>query len=306
MTTSTATAPLSPGQTHLASWGLLRASGADARAFLHGQLSNDLQALAPGQAQWSAYCSPKGRMLAGFLVWNDADGNVMLACDGAIAPALAKRLRMFVLRSKVVVEDATTDLRIVGVLGEAAAQAPFSVRQESSATLVGLPAVQGVARQLRVEARSLPLTALADESMWNVGMVRAGESWITAATQDQFVPQMVNFDALGGINYKKGCYPGQEVVARAHYRGAVKRRMYRALVEGLSTPAMAGQALISAGANAQECGQVANAVSHADGTCELLAVVSMQSRVESPIHLGSTDGPVLAFADLPYELPEAA
>jgi len=306
MSKSTTPAPLLPGQAHLSSWSLLRVSGADAATFLHGQLSNDLLALGADQAQWSAYCSPKGRMLAGFLIWHDAGGNIMLACDGTIAPAVAKRLRMFVLRSKVAIEDATADLRTIGVIGDTATPGPFQVSHTDGVTRVGLPAVDGAARHLRVEPQSLVFAVSIDESNWNAGMVRAGESWITDATQDQFVPQMVNFDALGGINFKKGCYPGQEVVARAHYRGAVKRRMYRALVEGLAAPAAAGQALFSAGANAQECGQVANAVRHADGCCELLAVVSMQSRAESTIHLGAPDGPALSFVELPYALPEAA
>ena len=306
MKTSTPVPAIHHGQAHLASWALLRVSGADARTFLHGQLSNDLLSLGADQAQWSSYCSPKGRMLAGFLVWHDEHGNIMLACDGSIAATVAKRLRMFVLRSKVVIEETAGELRVVGSLGADSALAPFAVRHDAGVTRVGLPAVEGTSRHLHVEAQSLPLAAPADDSPWAAGMIRAGESWITAATQDQFVPQMVNLDALGGINFKKGCYPGQEVVARAHYRGAVKRRMYRALVGGLGAPPAAGQALYSGGANAQECGQVANAVMHADGTCELLAVVSMQSRAETSIHLGGPDGPALSFVDLPYALPEAA
>lgn len=278
----------------------------DARTFLHGQLSNDLMALGADQAHWTAYCSAKGRMLAGFLAWHDADGSIMLACDNSLVPALIKRLRMFVLRAKVVIEDAGAAFRLLGVMGDPQGPAPFAVRHEGPATLVGLPSVDGSSRALLVEPIYAASPASTDESAWNTGMIRAGESWITAATQEQFVPQMVNFDALGGINFKKGCYPGQEVVARAHYRGAVKRRMYRALVEGQSVAPLPGTALFSSGANAQECGQVANAVLHADGTCEMLAVVSMQSRAESPVHLASIDGPVLAFADLPYTLPEAA
>ena len=303
---TSSTPPLAPGRSQLATWGLLRVSGADARTFLHGQLSNDLLALGTNQCQWTAYCSAKGRMLAGFLAWHDADGNIMLACDSAIAAALVKRLRMFVLRAKVVIEDAGSASRLTGVIGEAQGPAPLGVVHEGATSRVGLPPVEGLSRHLLVEPLSVAGSANADASTWNTGMIRAGESWITAATQEQFVPQMVNFDALGGINFKKGCYPGQEVVARAHYRGAVKRRMYRALIAGQSEAPLPGQALFSTGENAQECGQVANAVRHADGTCELLAVLSMQAQAESPIHLGAPDGPMLTFAGLPYALPEAA
>jgi folate-binding protein YgfZ len=298
--------PLSRSRNRLATWSLIRASGADARSFLHGQLSNDLLGLAEGQAQWTAYCSPKGRMLAGFLAWIDADDGVMLACDRSIVATLIKRLRMFVLRAKVVVEDVGGALKVEGLIGEPDGPLAFGVRHAGDATQVGLPAVGGMPRYLAIEPAATVQATDSDETPWMASMIRAGESWITAATQDLFVPQMVNFDALGGINFKKGCYPGQEIVARAHYRGAVKRRMYRAWITGAAETPKPGQALFSAGANAQECGQVANAVRYPDGASELLAVLSMQCRHESGIHLGAADGPALAFADLPYEFPEAA
>ena len=297
----------------LASWILIRVSGVDARAFLHGQLSNDLTGLASNAAQWTAYCSPKGRMLAGFLAWVDADQAIWLACDRGIAAGLLKRLRMFVLRAKVLIEDVGTDWQIEGVIG-GASPAPFQVDQANGATRVGLPPVEDLSRHLDLfpadNLRPADNAPAAEETAWRLAMIRAGESWITSATQDQFVPQMVNFDTLGGINFKKGCYPGQEVVARAHYRGAVKRRMVRATVAtGGSTaqpvPCEPGQPLFTAGESAQECGQVVNMVRHDDGSLELLAVVSTQSRNESPIHLGGALGPVLDFAALPYEISAA-
>ncbi len=304
--------PISPtalaGTTcRLASWTSIKVSGADARAFLHGQFSNDLTGLASNAAQWTAYCSPKGRMLAGFLAWAAADQAIWLACDRGIAAGLVKRLRMFVLRAKVLIEDVGTDWQIEGIIG-GYGPAPFCAEHANGATRIGLLSIEGMSRHLLV--RPADDVTAADETPWKLAMIRAGESWITSATQDQFVPQMVNFDALGGIDFKKGCYPGQEVVARAHYRGAVKRRMFRATVAsggrtGQPVSCEPGQPLFTAGENAQECGQVANVVRHGDGSLELLAVLSTQSRNESPIYLGGALGPVLNFVTLPYEISAA-
>lgn len=135
-------------------------------------------------------------------------------------------------------------------------------------------------------------------------MVLAGEAWITQATQEAFVPQMINFDALDGINFKKGCYPGQEIVARAHYRGAVKRRMYRASVDA---PAQAGDVLYASDLNGQESGLVALAApaTGTTGSSDLLAVIQIQSHANAQLRLGTPDGPLLRFAPLPYALPEA-
>jgi folate-binding protein YgfZ len=288
--------------TVLASWGLIHASGADARSFLHAQFSNDLLALGAGQAQWTAYCSAKGRMLGGFLAWGDDAGGFSLLLDRSLVPALVKRLRMFVLRAKVVIEDRSEQVGIIGHLGSTDAPAPFAVSAEVERTRIGLPPVGETSRAVEITPVPVPVAA-ADESAWARYMILAGEVWLGAATQDQFVPQMVNFDAIGGINFRKGCYPGQEVVARAHYRGAVKRRMYLATV---AAPVSAGQPIFSAGPDAQECGTVANAVGLADGSSLLLAVVPIDAQAGSALHLGASDGPRLQFGALPYALPQAA
>jgi len=294
----------------LPDWGLIHATGADARDFLHGQLTNDLLHLGPDSAQWSAYCSAKGRMYAGFLVWRDGADGFFLACDKALIPALVKRLRMFVLRAKAVIEDASTAWDVHGIAVPAAPPVvgmsePMQL-QRGSATLVGLPPVDGMQRSLaivpagQVHESGLALGSATD---WQRLMIRAGEAWITPATVEQFIPQMVNFDAIGGINFKKGCYPGQEVVARAHYRGAVKRRTYLARVEG---EAKAGDPLFASDLNGQESGLVANAAPAVGGGSDVLAVIQIQSHANAEVRLGSPEGPKLNFADLPYPLPAAA
>jgi len=296
----------------LPEWGLIHATGADAEAFLHGQLTNDLLGLPAGAAQWSAYCSAKGRMYAGFLVWRDGAGGFYLAVDRALIAGLVKRLRMFVLRAKVAIADLSDAWTVRGlaapdlaqVLGSAA-PAPLAVVHAES-TWIGMAPVDGMQRALVVspagksgELKATPGSA----GDWQRLMIHAGEVWISAATQEQFVPQMVNFDAIGGINFKKGCYPGQEVVARAHYRGAVKRRTYLAHV---AAAAVAGDALYASNLNGQESGMVANAAPAPQGGSDLLAVIQIQSHQEAVVRLGSPDGAALAFAALPYPFPAAA
>ena len=285
----------------LSGWGVIHVSGADAETFLHGQLTNDLLHLPADGAQWSAYCSPRGRMLAGFLVWRDGDGGFHMASDRALIPALIKRLRMFVLRAKVVIDDASGPSGVACHAGDAST-APMQVVRAGNAATIGLAPVNGIARAI-----SLGLPAESDsgsgDTGWALLMIHAGEFWITAATQEQFVPQMVNFDAIGGLNFKKGCYPGQEVVARAHYRGAVKRRMYLAHVDA---PASPGQPLFASDLNGQESGLIANAAPAPQGGSDVLAVLPIQSRLGADVRLGGTEGPLLTFGSLPYALPEAA
>ena len=328
----------------LPDWGLIHASGPDAQTFLHGQLTNDLLHLAPDAAQWSGYCTAKGRMLAGFLLWRDAAEGFYLACDRTLLPALVKRLRMFVLRAKVVIEDGSERYAALGAHGDIAAAALSGMRVRHlaaqtdgmapiasatsaeaaaqvteatevtapSAWCIALPTVDGVARALiwsqpAALAATSAATGLQEgaDSDWIRLMVQAGEAWITPATQEAFVPQMINFDALDGINFKKGCYPGQEIVARAHYRGAVKRRMYRALVDA---PAKAGDVVYASDLNGQESGIIALAAPAAGlpHSSEVLAVIQIQSRANADIRLGGPDGPLLHFAPLPYVVPEAA
>jgi folate-binding protein YgfZ len=213
----------------LARYGLLSVTGADARDFLHAQLTNDVLHLPPERAALAGWCSPKGRLLASFLVVPDADGFVLqLARD--LVPAVAKRLSMFVLRSKVKIADETDRRLQFGLWGNAPGlempQQPMAVSRKDGLLLVNV----GDGRYLALARDSTILDAKATavaESRWALDEIRAGRPLITAATQDQFVPQMVNFEKLGGIDFQKGCYPGQEIVARAQYRGQVKRRMVR-------------------------------------------------------------------------------
>ena len=198
-------------------YGLLAVSGADARDFLHAQLTNDIASLPPGRVALAGWCTAKGRLLASMLVIPSPQGFLLqLARD--LAPTVAKRLSMFVLRAKVKIADESdawaqfgiwdADLNVAGVAW--------------NGDVVGVRV--GDRRFLKI-GKTLSETCKASEEAWTLQEIRAGRPLISAATQDQFVPQMVNFEQLGGIDFQKGCYPGQEIVARAQYRGQVKRRM---------------------------------------------------------------------------------
>jgi hypothetical protein len=215
----------------LSRYGLLSVSGGDARAFLHAQLTNDIENLPPGRAALAGWCSAKGRLLASFLVIPVPQGFLLQVARDLAAP-VAKRLSMFVLRSKVKIADESMLWSQFGVWGAVpgieAPVEPLGVAATARATVVRVGADRFLV--LTADASFAGSLQAAPEGRWTLDEIRAGRPLITSATQDEFVPQMVNFDTLGAVNFQKGCYPGQEIVARAQYRGQVKRRMK--LLEG--------------------------------------------------------------------------
>ena len=305
-------------------FGLIEVSGSDAAAFLHGQVSSDVRALEPGRARYSSYNSPKGRMLANMIVLRlpAAFGNdgffLLLAAD--LAETIRRRLAMFVLRAKVTVRDATGDYAIIGLAGPGradAARAAFGVVPgafeaqpiERGAVVVGLPdgrllVVCPRAQAPSLEADLLRHAKLADEHTWRRHDIEAGIPWIGAATSDLFVPQTANWEILGGVDFQKGCYPGQEIVARTQYLGRLKERLFAfhaavpdiAPATKLHSPAFGDQA----------CGTVVSAVPDPNGGCLLLAVVQVAAVESADLRLGDEPGTPLALRPLPYALPPAA
>jgi folate-binding protein YgfZ len=221
------------GALALHDWGVIRARGPDAAAFLHGQLTQDVLHLDARHARLAGYCSAKGRLLATFVVWRPSDDEVLLACSADLLPATLKRLSMFVLRAKCKLGDASVEMPVRGLagasadawLGDAAPAGDWACTQVGAATLIRWPAADGPTRWLCIGGESPPLPPL-DPDDWRWLEVRSGIPRVSAATVDQFVPQMLNLELLGGVDFKKGCYPGQEVVARSQYRGTLKRRTY--------------------------------------------------------------------------------
>jgi folate-binding protein YgfZ len=213
-------------------------------AFLHGQLTQDVQHLQPGQARLAGYCSPKGRLLASFVMWPQADDEVLLACSADLLPPTLKRLSMFVLRAKCKLDDAAADWALWGLAGATALQAvrqPVALgaapgrrqRAAAPARCTGRRPAPWRVRCWRSRRRQLApaAPALAAEA-WLALEAASGVPRIVAATVEQFVPQMVNLELVGGVNFQKGCYPGQEVVARSQYRGTLKRRAFAVQADG--------------------------------------------------------------------------
>lgn len=299
--------------------GLIRSAGDDSVTFLHNLLSNDVKKLGPQSAQWSSFNTPKGRMLASLLLWNDDTGQ-MIAASADVQPMLQKKLSMYVLRSKVKLADATPDTVLIGVSG-AAADAALANAGIAAPIAPMTQSVAGELRCIRLDQRNLVVavpTAAAPEvfaklaaggatkagtAAWQLAMIRAGLPLITAATQEEFVAQMLNFEVIGGVNFNKGCYPGQEIVARMQYLGKLKKRMYRVHVPGDAAPAV-GADLFTPEFGDQSAGKLVNVVTAPKGGFEALAVMQTSCADAGEVHLGSLQGPQLQFLDLPYALPE--
>ncbi|WP_233259205.1 CAF17-like 4Fe-4S cluster assembly/insertion protein YgfZ [Rubrivivax albus] len=297
MSTTPAALSALEGSMPLTDWGLIRASGDDARSFLHGQLTQDIQGLQPGRARLAGYCSAKGRLLASFVVWADAGGDLLLACSADVLPATLKRLSMFVLRAKCKLTDATAELPLHGLVGSAVPAGDDW--QVVDHRVVILPAVNGVRRAL--VAGASPAAAALDPELWRWLEARSGIARVVAANSEQFVPQMVNWELVGGVNFQKGCYPGQEVVARSQYRGTTKRRAYVVQADGALA---AGQDVFAASDADQPAGRVVLAAAPA-GMAPAALVELKIAATDERLHAGSPDGPLLRLGDQPYALPAA-
>ena len=294
------------GATRLDDWGVIRAAGADAATFLHNQLTNDVLALDATHARLAGYCTAKGRLQASFVLWRPAPDAILLACSADLLAAVLKRLSMFVLRAKCKLTDATGELALWGVAGDAALAANLvgsRIVTPKGDTLLRLPDArlgdERVPRALWVgSASSAPaLPALAPE-VWRWLEVHSATARIVAATYEQFVPQMINFELVGGVNFQKGCYPGQEIVARSQYRGTVKRRGY---VVYADTPLSPGQEVFAADDLTQPAGMVVLAASR--GTRHAAFVELKIAAAGGELRSASVDGTRLKLAALPYDIP---
>jgi tRNA-modifying protein YgfZ len=290
------------GAARLADWGVIRAQGADAASFLHNQLTQDIQGLGPDEAKLAGYCSPKGRLLATFLAWRPAADEVLLACSADLLAATLKRLSMFVLRAKCKLSDASAETVLYGLVGEATPARVGAVARDGDRTFIRLPDAEAQPRVLLAqpaEAAPPALPAL-DLATWQWLEVRSGVARIVAPTVEQFVPQMVNLEAVGGVNFKKGCYPGQEIVARSQYRGTLKRR---AMLFDSEADLRPGQEVFHSDDPGQPAGLVANASRGPDGLSSALVEVKLAGLDSGSFHAGSADGPLLRPRPLPYVLP---
>ncbi len=285
--------------------GIIRAEGEDAAKFLHGQLTQDFSLLGLSEARLAAFCSAKGRMLASFIAFKRSHTDIVLLCSRDLLAPTLKRLSMFVLRAKVKLSDASDEFICLGLAGKAVPQPsarPWVKTDSGSVSIISLYPAEGVARALwlapiettRPEGLSL------SSDIWLWGDVRSGIASITAPVVDSFVPQMLNYESVGGVNFKKGCYPGQEVVARSQFRGTLKRRGY--LLHSEVKPDI-GDEIYQPSDPDQPCGTIAQSASAPAGGYDAIASLQI-SAAQGPLHLRAANGPALTLLPLPYPLIE--
>lgn len=314
MTTDISTLPLQ-GIAPLPHLGIVRVEGADAASFLHNQLTNDVLLMKQDQCRLAAYCNAKGRMQASLVVYKRSEEEVLFICRKDLIAQTVKRLSMFVLRAKAKLSDASDEFQMWGLAGHAVTTAlhgsdvstvaPWqrtvvqAGHTHTADVLTLYPALgQPRAFWLAPHDAMRPVGDALSAELWQVGEVMSGIAWVEQATFEAFVPQMLNYESVDGVNFKKGCYPGQEVVARSQFRGTLKRRAW--IVQS-ATPLAAGQEIYSSLDATQPCGLVAQSASEGGNH---VAVVELQlSAMEnSTLHLGAADGPDLRLLPLPYPL----
>ena len=307
---------LPQGALRLADWGLIRAQGADAASFLQGQLTQDVASLPEDHARLAGFCSAKGRLMASFVVWRADRETFFLACSADLLAPTLKRLSMFVMRAKCKLSDVSAEIPLHGLVGAeamlaagAGAAVAWTVSAVADGQLIRLPDAEGLPRGLLAApaASALPAAILALPPLapddWAWLEVRSGVVRIVAATVEHFVPQMVNFELVGGVNFQKGCYPGQEVVARSQYRGTLKRRLMAFECGAALAP---GQEVFHSDDPGQPAGEVALSARRPDGSSSALIEVKLAALDNGSLHLGAADGPTLLRATLPYVFPADA
>jgi folate-binding protein YgfZ len=299
--------------------GVIRATGADAAGFLHNLLTNDINGIKPGDARFAGFCTPKGRLLALFLIWREGD-DFLLMLPRDILPAMLKKLSMYVLRSKVKLTDATGERALIGfsapiavssaptlALGDAVAALPRfgvasieggqAIRLDDTRWLLALDSATAASgwQALATAARPVGLAA------WQWLEIAAGQPRVVAATQEAFVPQMLNMElpAVAGVSFTKGCYPGQEIVARTQYLGKVKRRTFRARLAAAVAP---GASVYAPETGDQHCGAIVSVAPSPVGGFECLVCVQIGAVEAGEVHVGAPDGERLEFLPLPYDL----
>jgi hypothetical protein len=305
--------------TDLSHLGVIKVSGNDAEKFLQGQFTNDVRQVNTTQSQLSAWCSSKGRILVNFRLLQRDDNAYYLLMPQANVEATLKRLPMYVLRSQVKLENVSDVLSCIGVAGTHSTQLLGSCLRGSLPSAVNDTLTTGLVTVLHIHGPTARYIVLSEEvptlqTLWQ-GLVAGGvypvgmEAWelldilagvptILPPLVDEFVPQMVNYQALGGVNFKKGCYSGQEIVARMQYLGTLKRRMYLLKIDTILIPPPGENLYVSN--ETQSVGQIVNAQLHPDGGVIALAVISISHAENEVVHLHSQAGEFLKLLELPY------
>ena len=300
----------------LSQLGVIAFRGDDTATFLQGQLTNDVRLLHTDGAQWNGHCNPKGRLLGNFLTWRQGE-DYCLQLSGDILPGVLKRLSMFILRAKVQGRDASNEnVRLVVAGKQALAAVTAAMGAVPDAAMRSAASEAG--RVIRVGDDKFVLSIAPERAaavwqalrpsvtpvgapVWDWRGVKPRNSRDRSAPQELFVPQMVNLEVIGGVSFQKGCYPGQEIVARSQYLGKLKRRMFLAHVDAEAAP---GDHLYSPDMDGQTTGTVVNAAPAPAGGFDLLAVAQVESANTQTLHLKAADGAALTLKPLPYALSE--
>jgi tRNA-modifying protein YgfZ len=300
--------------TDLSHFGLIKVSGSEAQTFLQGQLTNDVRQVTETESQLTALCSAKGRIIINFRLFK-RDKAYYLFLPQESLEATLKRLRMYVLRADAKLEDVSEQLSRIGVAGTTAHFTDclgFAPPTEIDGCItnedITVLHIPGASKRYIVFSENLEnLQACLNQKSvefkaenWALLDILAGLPQIFPATAEAFIPQMVNYQAINGISFKKGCYTGQEIVARTQYLGTLKRRMYLAKIESSDLPQASDPLYISN--EEQSIGKIVNAQRHPDGSFIVLAVIPISSAESEPIHWKSQDGECLQLMDLPYSL----
>jgi folate-binding protein YgfZ len=314
--------PFSTGICKLTQFALISASGVDATKFLHSQFTNEINSLPENKASLAGYCSTKGRLLVDLLVWKSVtsgEESILLEVPVELQEAFQKRLQVFIMRSKVKLNHMTESQAILGILGDAPVtelaewfptlpESPYELIKNDAGTLIRVADVGKTARYQWIMAnpifeqiwptigKKLPIVS---ENNWALSEIHAGIPHITLATQEKFVPQMVNFELIGAVNFKKGCYPGQEIVARTHYLGKQKRRMVLAQIDHAAV--QSGMEVFTRDDPSQPCGMVVNAQANATGGSDCLIEIKTAYLTEAVVQLST--GEICRWLPMPYPLP---
>jgi tRNA-modifying protein YgfZ len=326
--------------------GVIRVAGADAASFLQGQLTNDVVLLGMNEARLAAFCSAKGRMQASFIAFKHAPvdpaqsaPDILLICSRDILASTLKRLSMFVMRAKAKLTDASAEFNIYGLTGIAnnknnnindnddndnndnnainsianystntSASALFLSNLGNSISISLYPAL-GQNRSLLItpESETAPAGEALPTELWNWGEVHAGIATITAPIVEAFVPQMLNYESVGGVNFKKGCYPGQEVVARSQFRGTLKRRAYVVQIDAANdkeSQPFVGQEVFHESDMEQACGTVVQVAQNPSGGFSAIVSMQVSASAGGKLTLGSASGANITLLPLPYPLLE--
>jgi folate-binding protein YgfZ len=299
------------GDVALSHMGVIRVIGDDAVSFLQGQLTQDVAQLGLSEARLAAFCNAKGRMQASFVVFKRSPDEILMVCGRDILPATLKRLSMFVMRAKAKLSDASDEFALHGLTGEAVASQGGDVSRVWSktdsgipaASLIVLPPADSTARALwcaPVGTRPPALPAI-ELNLWHWLSVRSGIAMISQPIFEAFVPQMLNYESVGGVNFKKGCYPGQEIVARSQFRGTLKRR---AFIVHADVTLSVGEDIFHSADSEQPCGLVAAAAPAPTGGFDAIVSIHITALQGGSLTAVSPSGPALSLLPLPYPLLE--